>query len=84
MSEAYISNKEKLITSNYWQTLIPLLKTKFKLSTAFYPQTDAQTEQINQLLETYLQHYVNKNQNNLVLFLPLAQLAFNARKLDTT
>ena len=84
MSKAYISNKDKLITSNYWQTLIPLLGTKFKLSTAFHPQTDGQTEQMNQSLETYLQHYVNKNQTNWVLFLPLAQLALNARKSDTT
>ena len=39
---------------------------------------------MNQSLETYLRHYVNKNQNNWVLFLPLAQLALNARKSDTT
>ena len=84
MSEVYLSDRDKLITSNYWQTLIPLLKTKLKLSTAFHPQTDGQTEQTNQSLEQYLRHYVNKTQNNWVWLLPIAQLALNSWTSETT
>ena len=34
------------------------------LSTAFHPETDSQTEQANQNIETFLQAYINENQDN--------------------
>jgi len=47
------------------------------LSTAFRPQTDKQTERINQVLEQYLRCYINYKQNNWVEKLPIAQFAYN-------
>ena len=58
--------------------------TKRKLSTAFHPQTDGQTERANQTLEQYLRAYVNRRQNNWVPLLPLAQIAYNNHVSDTT
>ena len=58
------SDRDKLFTSNYWKTLIPLLNVKFRLSTAYHSQTDDQTEKMNQFLKQYLRHYVNNIQNN--------------------
>lgn len=78
------SDRDKLFTSNYWKTLIPLLGTKLRMSTAYHPQTDGQTERTNQSLEQYLRHYVNNSQNNWVSLLPMAQLALNAKVSDTT
>ena len=48
-----------------------------KLTTAFRPQVDGQTERTNQTLETYLRNYVNYGQNDWVEWLPIAQLAYN-------
>ena len=45
--------------------------------TAYYPQTDGQTERLNQTLEQYLRHYVNYTQNNWAALLPVAQFAYN-------
>ena len=78
------SDRDKLFTSNYWKTLIPLLGTRLRMSTAYHPQTDGQTERTNQSLEQYLRHYVNDTQNNWVELLPMAQLALNAKVSDTT
>jgi hypothetical protein len=50
---------------------------KNKLSTAFHPQTDGQTERTNQTLEQYLRAYVNYEQTNWVELLPTAQFAYN-------
>jgi hypothetical protein len=33
-------------------------------STAYYPQTNRQTERTNQTIEIYLQHYINYQQDD--------------------
>ena len=45
--ELIISDRDKLFTLNYWTTLLAAIGTKKKLSTAYYPQTDRQTERVN-------------------------------------
>ena len=77
------SDRDKLFTSNYQKTLIGLLGIKQTMSTAFYLQTDGQTERSNQTLEQYLRYYINSTQNNQVLLLPVAQLAINNHVSDT-
>ena len=77
-------NKNKFFTSNYWKTLISAIGTKLRMSTIYHPETDKQTEKINQSMETYFKHYVNCKQNNWVSFLPITQLAHNNKKSDTT
>jgi len=72
-----ISDRDKLFTSNYWTTLMALIGTKRKLSTAYHPQTDGQTERTNQTIETYLRIYCNGQKNNWISLLPMAQLAYN-------
>ena len=72
-----ISDRDKLFTSKFWQSLMDLIGTKQKLSTSYHPQTDGQTERTNQTLEQYLRCYSNYEQNNWVTLLPVAQLAYN-------
>ena len=47
------------------------------MSTAFHPQTDGQTEHLNQTIETYLRAFVNHEQDNLVSLLPMAEFTYN-------
>ena len=61
-----ITDRDKLFTSNYWKTISAAMGTKSKMSTAYHPQTDGQMEQANQVLETYLQHYINQTHSNWV------------------
>ena len=58
--ESITLDRDKLFTSNYWKTLLGMIGTKLRISTAYHPQTDRQTERANQTLEIYLRHYVNK------------------------
>ena len=54
-----------------------MLRIKRKLSTAFHPQTDGQTERVNQTLETYLRMFINYDQDEWYQLLPLAEFAYN-------
>jgi hypothetical protein len=73
-----ISDRDKLFTSHFWQALTARLGVRYRLSTAFHPQTDGQTERTNQTLEQYLRCYVNYPQNDWVQLLPLAQFVYNS------
>jgi hypothetical protein len=47
------------------------------MSTSFHPQTDGQTERINQTIEAYLWSFINYEMNNWVGLLPMAEFAYN-------
>lgn len=79
-----ISDRDKLFTSNFWTELMKILGVQHKLSTAYHPQTDGQTERLNQVLEQYLRCYVNNCQDNWVSLLPVAQVAYNQSPTTTT
>jgi hypothetical protein len=48
-----------------------------KLSLAFHPQTDGQTERVNQVLEQYLRCTINYQQDDWMEYLSLAEFAYN-------
>jgi transposase InsO family protein len=79
-----ISDRDKLFTSNYWATLMAEIGTKRKLSTAYHPQTDGQTERTNRTMKTYLKIYSNTSQTNWVELLPMAQMAYNNKLSEAT
>jgi len=54
-----------------------MLGIKPRLSTAFHPQTDGQTERMNQTVEQYLRIYCNYQQDNWYELLPVAEFAYN-------
>ncbi|KZZ94683.1 Ribonuclease H-like protein [Ascosphaera apis ARSEF 7405] len=62
-----ISDRDARFLSNFWQTLLSLVGIQHKPSTAYHPQTDGQTERLNQTVEQYLRCYVNYEQTNWAL-----------------
>jgi hypothetical protein len=82
--KSIISDRDKLFTSNYWSTLMAEIGIQRKLSTAYHPQTDGQTERTNRTMKTYLKIYSNPQQTNWVSLLPMAQLAYNNKSSEAT
>jgi len=60
--------------------LIKALGTKRILSTAYHPQTDEQTEQINQEVKAFLQHYVNYQQDDWTKWLSTVEFQYNNKR----
>jgi hypothetical protein len=54
------------------------------LSTAFHPQTDGQTERINQEIEQYLRLFINHRQWDWVNWLPMVEFTYNNRMQSST
>ena len=78
MPKEITTDQDKLFASKFWKSLMNQLESKHKLSTAFHPQTDSQTERLNQTMEQYLRCYVNYKQDNWIRLLPLAIIAYNS------
>ena len=81
--KSIVSDRGSLFTSKYWETMCYYLTIKRKLSTAFHPQTDGQTERLNQVLECYLRCYLNDEQNNWAELLSGAEWTINNSKNST-
>lgn len=77
LSRKVISNCGPQFVSKFIRDLYRLLGIKGNPLTAFHPQTDGQTEQINQELKQYLQVFVNHRQNDWAEWLPLATFSYN-------
>jgi hypothetical protein len=72
-----VSDRDSRFTSKFWQSLLEILDIKGKMSTAFHPQTDGQTERINQILEAYVRAFCSYDQNDWADILPFAEYAYN-------
>jgi len=72
-----VKDRGSIFTSQFWSSLCFYMKARRRLSTAFHPQTDGQTERQNQMLEHYLRCYINYRQDDWVKWLPQAEFAYN-------
>ncbi len=84
LSKEFITDRDKLFTSKFWETLTAELRINHKMLTAYHPQMNGQSKWMNQMVKTYLRHYVNRNQNYWVQLLLTAQFAYNNAQNKTT
>ena len=77
MPKEFVSDRDPRLASSFFRELCRLLGISQRMSSAFHPQTDGQTERVNRVLEDYLRHYINPHQDNWEELLPLAEFAIN-------
>jgi transposase InsO family protein len=73
MPVSLISDRDSVFTSNLWRELFTLTGVTLRMSSAYHPQTDGQTERVNQCLETYLRCFVHACPTKWMSWLSLAK-----------
>ena len=64
LPESIVSDRGPQFAAEFTKELNKMLGIETRLLTAFHPQTDGQTERINQELEQYLRFFVDHQQKN--------------------
>ena len=82
--EQIITDRGPQFVATFTKELYRLLKITGAPSTAYHPQTDGQTERVNQEVEIYLCAFINHHQDDWVDWLPAAVFSWNSKPGPTT
>lgn len=77
LPDSIVSDRGTKFVSKFWRHLTDRLGIKLNLSTAYHPQTDGQTERVNQVLEQYLRVFTSYHQDDWDRLLPQASFHYN-------
>jgi hypothetical protein len=72
-----ISDRDRIFTSHLWKELFRLADTTLHMSSTHHPQTDGQSERLNQCLEGFLRCMVHSCPKKWAAWLPLAEYWYN-------
>ena len=84
LPESIISDREPQFAAGLMRELNGMLGIKSELSTVFHPQTDGQTERVNQELEQYLRMFIDHRQEQWPEWLGTAEFAYNNKVHSST
>jgi len=77
MPRAIISDRDVKFTSAFSKELLTVLGTQIHFSTTYHPQTDGQTERVNQVVEDMFCMYVMQQPGKWEEYLHLVELSYN-------
>jgi len=84
LPKSIISDRRPQFVAGLMRELNEMLGIKSKLSTAFHPQTDGQTERVNQELEQYLRMFIDHRQKQWPEWLGMAEFTYNNKAHSST
>ena len=84
LPESIVSDRGPQFVADLTKELNRMLEIKTKLSMVFHPQTDGQTEHMNQELEQYLKFFVENRQKDWLEWLASAKFLVNNKTRTTT
>jgi hypothetical protein len=72
-----VSDRDTVFTSVIWKEIFAALRVTLNFSTAHHPETDGQTERVNQCLEQYLRCMAFQEPKKWCDWLPAAEMWYN-------
>ena len=77
MPLSLVSDRDPVFTSIFWQSVFRATGTQLKLSTANHPETDGQTERVNQSIECYLCGFISAYPTHWAKWISLCEFWYN-------
>ena len=77
LPESVIFDRDRIFVSKFWQELFHLLGVGLHYSSSYHPQSDGQSERVNQCLENYLRCMCSEHPSHWSNWLPTAELWYN-------
>lgn len=77
LPKVIISDRDIKFTSTFWRTLFAELGTQLSFSTTYHPQTDGQTERVNQVVEDMMRACVMMKPTQWEEYLHLVEFTYN-------
>lgn len=77
LPKSIISDRDPIFISRFWQEFFQMSGSQLKLSFTYHPQTDGQTEVVNQCVEKYLHCFVHQWSHKWSTYIPWAELWYN-------
>lgn len=84
MPHTIIRDRDPIFISNFWCEFFKLSGTQLKMSLAYHPQTDGQSEVVNRCLEQYLRCFVHQQPCKWHSFLSWAEFWYNTTSTGMT
>lgn len=79
-----VSDRDKIFTSEFWREFFSLQGVALKMSSAYHPQSDGQTEVVNRCLEIYLRCMCHDKPLLWSKWLSLAEFWYNTNFYTST
>lgn len=77
LPQSIVSDRDRIFTSTVWRELFRLTDTQLLLSSSYHPQTDGQTERLNQCLKTFLRCSASSCPKQWSKWLSVAEFWYN-------
>jgi len=84
LPESIISDRRPQFATGLMWKLNRMLEIESKMTIAFHPQTDGQTERVNQELEQYLRMFINHRQKQWQEWSEIAEFVYNNKVHSNT
>jgi transposase InsO family protein len=75
--QSMVSDRDSMFTSTFWRELMRLTGPKLHMTSAFYPQSDGQTEATNKVIVMYLRCFTGDQPRQWLRWLPWAEYIYN-------
>ena len=72
-----ISDRDRIFTSTMWKEIFKALKVELRFSSAYHPQSDGETERVNQCMESYVRCMTFQEPKKWMSWLSLAEFWYN-------
>ena len=84
LPEMALSDQGPQFAAEFMHKLNNILEIQTKLSTTYHPQTNGQTERLNQDVEQYLRLFISQRQNDWSKWITCAEFAYNNKVHSVT